>query len=46
MTFSTANNHWIKLVRKNGIYIRLPKLGVIKVRMHREGTRWIYHQAS
>ncbi len=35
MTFSTANNDWIKLVRKNWIYIRLPKLGVIKVRMHR-----------
>jgi putative transposase len=35
MTFSTANNDWIKLVRKNWIYIRLPKLGVVKVRMHR-----------
>ena len=35
MTFSTANNDWIKLVRKNWFYIRLPKLGVIKVRMHR-----------
>ena len=35
MTFSTANNNWIKLVRKNWIYIRLPKLGVVKVRMHR-----------
>lgn len=35
MTFATASNDWIKLVRKNWIYIRLPKLGVIKVRMHR-----------
>jgi putative transposase len=35
MTFSTANHDRIKLVRKNWIYIRLPKLGVIKVRMHR-----------
>ncbi|NJK69800.1 MAG: transposase [Microcoleus sp. CSU_2_2] len=35
MTFSTANNDWIKLVRKNWLYIRLPKLGVVKVRMHR-----------
>jgi putative transposase len=35
MTFSTANNDWIKLVRKNWIYIRLPKLKVVKVRMHR-----------
>ncbi len=35
MTFSTANSDWIKLVRKNWFYIRLPKLGVIKVRMHR-----------
>lgn len=35
MTFATANDDWIKLVRKNWMYIRLPKLGVIKVRMHR-----------
>jgi len=35
MTFSTANNDWIKLVRKNWIYIRLPNLWVVKVRMHR-----------
>ena len=35
MTFATAGDNWIKLVRKNWIYIRLPKLGVIKVRMHR-----------
>ncbi len=35
MTFATARNDWIKLIRKNWIYIRLPKLGVIKVRMHR-----------
>lgn len=35
MTFSMANDDWIKLVRKNWIYIRLPKLGVVKVRMHR-----------
>jgi putative transposase len=35
MTFSTANSDWIKLVRKNWMYVRLPKLGVVKVRMHR-----------
>jgi len=35
MTFSTAGDDWIKLIRKNWIYIRLPKLGVVKVRMHR-----------
>jgi putative transposase len=35
MTFSTASNDWIKLIRKNWIYIRLPKLEVVKVRMHR-----------
>jgi putative transposase len=35
MTFSTAGNDWIKLIRQNWIYIRLPKLGIIKVRMHR-----------
>jgi len=35
MTFATASNDWIKLVRKNWIYIRLPKLGVVKVRLHR-----------
>ncbi len=35
MTFATASVNWIKLVRKNWIYIRLPKLGTAKVRMHR-----------
>ena len=35
MTFATASNDWIKLIRQNWIYIRLPKLGVVKVRMHR-----------
>jgi putative transposase len=35
MTFATASDDWIKLVRKNWIYIRLPKLGFVKVRMHR-----------
>jgi putative transposase len=35
MTFATANDDWIKLVRTNWMYIRLPKLGVVKVRMHR-----------
>ena len=35
MTFATANQDWIKLVRKNWMYLRLPKLGVIKIRMHR-----------
>ncbi|WP_293207847.1 MULTISPECIES: transposase [unclassified Microcoleus] len=35
MTFCTANSDWIKLIRKNWFYIRLPKLGIIKVRMHR-----------
>ncbi|BAZ18070.1 transposase [Calothrix sp. NIES-4071] len=35
MTFASANDDWIKLVRKNWLYLRLPKLGVVKVRMHR-----------
>jgi putative transposase len=35
MTFATANNEWIRLKRKNWLYIRLPKLGMFKVRMHR-----------
>jgi putative transposase len=35
MTFATANDDWIKLVRKNWFYLRLPKLGVVKIRMHR-----------
>jgi putative transposase len=35
MTFATAKDDWIKLVRKNWLYLRLPKLGVVKVRMHR-----------
>jgi putative transposase len=35
MTFATASDDWIKLVRNDWLYIRLPKLGVIKIRMHR-----------
>ncbi|WP_226593295.1 RNA-guided endonuclease InsQ/TnpB family protein, partial [Microseira wollei] len=35
MTFATAKNDWVKLVRKRWMYIRLPKLGAVKVRMHR-----------
>jgi putative transposase len=35
MTFATASDDWIKCCRENWIYIRLPKLGVVKVRMHR-----------
>jgi putative transposase len=35
LTFATASDDWIKLVRNDWLYIRLPKLGVIKVRMHR-----------
>lgn len=35
MTFATAKDDWIKLVRTNWMYIRLPKLGVVKVKMHR-----------
>jgi putative transposase len=35
MTFATAKDDWIKLIRKNWLYLRLPKLGVVKVRMHR-----------
>jgi len=36
MTFATAKNEWIKLFRKNWLYLRLPKIGAIKIRMHRE----------
>jgi putative transposase len=35
MTFASASDDWIKLVRKDWLYIRLPKLGVVKVRLHR-----------
>jgi len=35
ITFATANPSWIKLARKNWFYLRLPNLGIIKVRMHR-----------
>lgn len=35
MIFATASNSWIKLTRKNWLYLKLPKLGVAKVRMHR-----------
>jgi putative transposase len=36
MTFADGKAIKIALVRKNWFYLRLPKLGVIKVRMHRE----------
>jgi putative transposase len=32
---ATANDDWIKLVRSEWLYLRLPKLSVVKVRMHR-----------
>ncbi|MEG4229531.1 transposase [Microcoleus sp. N9_B2] len=35
MIFATASNSCIKLTRKNWLYLKLPKLGVAKVRMHR-----------
>ncbi len=35
MTFATASNNWIKITRKNWLYLRIPKLGIVKVRMHR-----------
>jgi putative transposase len=35
MTFATAKDDWIKLIRKDWLYLRLPKIGVVKVRMHR-----------
>jgi putative transposase len=35
MTFATASDSWIKLTRDNWLYLRLPKLGIIKVRRHR-----------
>ena len=47
MTFATANDDWIKIVRKNWIYIRLPKLGIVKIRMHRSlPTGFAIKQAS
>ena len=42
MTFATAAYDWVKLARKRWMYVRLPKLGLVKVRMHRpipEGFR-------
>jgi putative transposase len=35
MTFADGNAIKISLVRKNWMYVRLPKIGVVKVRMHR-----------
>lgn len=35
MNFASASDEWIKVVRNEWLYLRLPKLGVIKVRMHR-----------
>jgi putative transposase len=47
MTFATASDDWIKLVRNEWLYIRLPKLGIIKVRMHRTiPDGFIIRQAS
>jgi putative transposase len=47
MNFVTAGNDWIKVIRKDWIYIRLPKLGVVKVRMHRQiPDGFIIKQAS
>jgi putative transposase len=36
MTFATAKNEGLKLIRKNWLYLHLPKIGAIKIRMHRE----------
>jgi putative transposase len=36
MTFADGKAIKLSLVRKHWVYIRLPKLGVVKVRMHRE----------
>ncbi len=35
MVFAMVKPRWIHLVRKNWLYLKLPKLGMIKVRMHR-----------
>jgi putative transposase len=35
MVFATAKDEWVHLVRKRWMYVRLPKVGMIKVRMHR-----------
>jgi putative transposase len=35
MTFADGNAIKLSLVRKNWMYVRLPKVGVVKVRMHR-----------
>jgi putative transposase len=35
MTFAAASDDWLKLVRRSWMYIRLPKIGIVKVRMHR-----------
>jgi putative transposase len=36
MTFATASNDWVKFETKRWMYIRLPKIGQIKVRKHRD----------
>lgn len=36
MTFGTANNEWIKSQSKRWLYIRLPKIGIVKVCKHRD----------
>ena len=36
MTFADGKAIKIQLIRKNWLYLRLPKIGVIKVRMHRD----------
>ena len=36
MTFADGKAIKIQLIRKNWLYLRLPKIGVIQIRMHRE----------
>ena len=36
LTFATSNNDWIKSETARWLYIRLPKIGEIKVRKHRD----------
>lgn len=36
MTFATAKNEWVQSETKRWLYVRLPKIGIIKVRKHRD----------
>ena len=46
MVFAMVKPSWVHLVRKRWMYIRLPKVGMLKVRMHRVLPKSSYAKAT